>query len=111
MLTDPKEGILNNVVARGEQFRAGLQQLAKKYPIGDVRGRGLFNAIEFKDEAGAGVAGQLVKAAETEGLLFLNCGITEVIRFIPPLTITEDEMKTALQMLDRALAKVFPKSH
>jgi 4-aminobutyrate aminotransferase len=112
VLTDPKEGILSNVNARGEQFRAGLKAMSKANPhfqIGDIRGRGLWNSIEFKDSAATvGAAGRLVKAAYEEGLLIMNAGIHETIRFIPPLTISEAEMKEALQKLEKALGKILP---
>lgn len=113
VFTDPKENILGNVVARGEQFRAGLKDLAARnahFQIGHIRGRGLWNAIEFKDgPTTVGAAGKLVKAAADQQLLIMNAGIYETIRFIPPLTISKEEMDEALQKLEKALAVVFPK--
>jgi len=112
VLTDPKAGVLANVRARGDQFRAGLKSLSERNPhfrIGDIRGLGLWNAIEFLDHpTTVGAAGKLVKAAYDEQLLIMNAGIYETIRFIPPLTISEDEMAEALKKLERALNKVFP---
>lgn len=112
VLTDPKTGVLANVNARGEQFRAGLRDLQKRNPhfkIGDIRGRGLWNAIEWEDHpTTVGAAGKLVKAAAEQQLLIMSAGIYETIRFIPPLTISEAEMSEALQKLEKALNTVFP---
>lgn len=112
VMTDPAEGILANVNARGEQFRAGLRSIADRNPhflIGDVRGRGLWNAIEWQDHATtAGAAAKMVKAAYDQQLLIMNTGIYETIRFIPPLTISEAEMAEALTKLEAAMHVVFP---
>lgn len=114
VLTDPKEGILANVNARGEQFRAGLNDIKQRNPhfrIGDVRGLGLWNAIEWEDHpTTVGIAGKLVKAAAAQQLLIMNAGIYETIRFIPPLTISKEEMAEGLQKLERALATIMPKA-
>jgi 4-aminobutyrate aminotransferase len=79
VLTDPKEAVLANVNARGEQFRAGLKALQKNNPhfrIGEVRGKGLWNAIEFIDHPSTvGAAGKLVKAGYDCQLLLMNAGI------------------------------------
>jgi len=79
VLTDPKEAVLANVNARGEQFRAGVKALQKNNPhfrIGEVRGKGLWNAIEFLDHPSTvGAAGKLVKAGYDCQLLLMNAGI------------------------------------
>ncbi len=41
------EGMLDNATARGQQLMAGVLELAKRYPIIDVRGRGLMVGLEF----------------------------------------------------------------
>ena len=114
VLTDPQEGVLANVNARGVQFRAGLADIQSRNPhfhIGDIRGRGLWNAIEFADHpTTVGCAGKLVKAAYDQQLLLMNAGIYECIRFMPPLTISEKEMTLALTKLEKALNVVFPKA-
>ena len=112
-LTNAEVGILNNVSARGEQFRTGLRSMVSRNPqflIGDVRGIGLWNAIEFKDDAATvGAAASLVKEAYAQGLLLMNAGMYECIRFIPPLNITEEEIKIALNLLEKSLHNIFPK--
>jgi 4-aminobutyrate aminotransferase len=112
VLTDPKEGILANVNARGEQFRAGLKDMAKRKPhflIGDIRGKGLWNAIEWQDDPRTvGIAGKLVKVAAENELLIMNTGIYETIRFIPPLTISKAEMEEALTKIEKSLDQILP---
>lgn len=94
--------ILDNVQARGVQLAAGLEKLAAKYPtvLGQVRGRGLLRGIECiaKDIT----PGELVAAAMKENLLLVPAG-TNVVRFVPPLIITEAEIETALERFDAAV--------
>jgi len=94
--------ILTNVQERGEQLREGLEAMAAKYPtiLGSVRGRGLLRGVECIAEDIT--AGELVGAAMDEGLLLVPAG-TNVVRFVPPLIITKDELATALDRLESAV--------
>jgi len=97
--------ILDNVLARGEQLSAGLEAVAKKYPkiLGDVRGWGLLKGVECVSEDIP--PGKIVQAAMDEGLLLVGAG-ANVVRFVPPLIITESEMDEALKLFEKAVAKV-----
>ncbi len=101
-----KENILSNVQARGEQLRAGLRAIAQKYPeiIQDVRGWGLIDGLELSSDIQL-MAQDVVKAAIDEGLLLVPAG-PKVIRFVPPLIVTEEEVNIALQALEKAFAQV-----
>jgi acetylornithine aminotransferase len=101
-----QENLLQNVEARGEQLRAGLQAIAAKYPqhITEVRGWGLIDGIELAAQTQF-TAADVVKAAMEKGLLLVPAG-PKVIRFVPPLIVTEAEVDTALQAIDQALAIV-----
>lgn len=66
--------------------------------IKDVRGKGLILAMELERE-GADV----VTRCMDQGVL-LNCTMDRVLRFIPPLTITEQEIDIALKVLDQSLS-------
>ncbi|HEY9798929.1 MAG TPA: aspartate aminotransferase family protein [Leptolyngbyaceae cyanobacterium] len=101
-----KENILQNVQDRGEQLRAGLRAIAAKYPhhFTEVRGWGLINGLELQADIQL-TAADVVKAAINEGLLLVPAG-PKVIRFVPPLIVTEAEVNTALQALEKALATV-----
>lgn len=106
------EKLVENSAARGEQLQAGLKRLQQKFPaIGDVRGLGLMQAIEFTDENGdanAAAAAAVQQAAVSEQLLLLPCGpLGNVIRIVPALTVNEEEVDIALIALERTLEKVF----
>jgi acetylornithine aminotransferase len=101
-----RENILQNVQERGEQLRAGLNAIAAKYPnyISEVRGWGLINGMELQADIGL-TAADVVNAAIQEGLLLVPAG-PKVVRFVPPLIVSEAEIDLALQMLEKALAKI-----
>ncbi|OUC13778.1 MAG: aspartate aminotransferase family protein [Alkalinema sp. CACIAM 70d] len=101
-----RDHILENVQQRGEQLRMGLQQLASQYPhlIAEVRGWGLINGLELKADQPV-TAIEVVKAAMQQGLLLVPAG-PQVVRFVPPLIVTADEIDEALTLCDRALAQV-----
>ncbi|MBD2496983.1 aspartate aminotransferase family protein [Nostoc sp. FACHB-280] len=100
-----KENILQNVQERGEQLRTGLKAIAAKYPqyISEVRGWGLINGMELAADI-ALTAGEVVNAAIAEGLLLVPAG-PKVVRFVPPLIVSEAEIDQALQAVDKVLAK------
>jgi 4-aminobutyrate aminotransferase len=86
----------------------GLSELAPKFPqIGNVRGIGLMAGIEFVDDTGApdsGSAAAVQQACIPEQLLTLTCGpMGNVVRLIPALVVTEDEMATGLNRFEAAL--------
>lgn len=92
-------GFMENVDARGKQFRAGLDKLVADYPaiLEDARGAGLMLGVKCKI-----TNNDLVVRAMHEGLLTVPAG-DNVIRFVPPLIITEQQVDEALGMLKRAL--------
>ncbi|MBD2196809.1 MULTISPECIES: aspartate aminotransferase family protein [Calothrix] len=99
-----KENILENVQQRGEQLREGLNAIAAKNPhlIADVRGWGLINGMELQADIQL-TAAEIVKVAIAEGVLLVPAG-PKVLRFVPPLIVTEAEVNTALQAVEKALA-------
>ncbi|MEH2229201.1 MAG: aspartate aminotransferase family protein [Nostoc sp.] len=103
-----RENILQNVQDRGEQLRSGLRAIAAKYPqhISEVRGWGLINGLELRADI-AITAADVVNAAIKEGVLLVPAG-PKVIRFVPPLIVTEAEVNTALQAVDKAMSNDKP---
>ncbi|NJM73076.1 MAG: aspartate aminotransferase family protein [Scytonema sp. RU_4_4] len=101
-----QENLLQNVQERGEQLRSGLRAIAAKYPnhITEVRGWGLINGMELNTQIQL-TAADIVKAAIDEGLLLVPAG-PKVVRFVPPLIVTEKEVEQALQIVDKAMATV-----
>ena len=109
VLTEP--GFMDHVNARGEQLRAGLRDLAAAHPvIADVRGPGLMVAAEFRDPTTgapdpARTAAVIAHCREHGKVLLMNAGTWgNVIRFMPPLVVTEDEMAEALAAVSAAVA-------
>jgi len=103
-----EEGLVENARIRGDQLRAGLDALRLNNPLmGDVRGLGLMQAIEFVTEAGepnAALANAVQQAAIAENLLLLTCGSGgNVVRVIPALNVDAAEITTGLESLGAAL--------
>ncbi len=107
------EHLVENARDRGAQLVAGLRGLAPRYPsIGDVRGLGLMVALEFvQPRVGDGrvpnpeMTKKVVAAALERRLILLTAGAYgQVIRMIPPLVTTADEVDLAIRILDQALA-------
>jgi acetylornithine/N-succinyldiaminopimelate aminotransferase len=101
-----KENVLQNVQERGDQLREGLKAIASKYPqlITEVRGWGLINGMELQADI-ALTSADVVKAAMAEGLLLVPAG-PKVLRFVPPLIVSAEEVDQALQILERAIIAV-----
>ncbi|MEH2468063.1 aspartate aminotransferase family protein [Nostoc sp.] len=99
-----RENVLQNVQDRGEQLRSGLRAIAAKYPqqVGEVRGWGLINGFELRADIGL-TAADVVNAAINEGVLLVPAG-PKVVRFVPPLIVTEAEVNTALEAVEKAIA-------
>jgi len=103
-----EEGLLENTRERGLQLTTGLRQLQKRFPVmGDVRGIGLMIAVEFttiNGEPDAATTTKIVKSCVDQGLLLLSCGsYKNVIRWVPPLVVSEAQIETALQIFENAL--------
>ncbi|MEO5941519.1 MAG: aminotransferase class III-fold pyridoxal phosphate-dependent enzyme, partial [Candidatus Limnocylindrales bacterium] len=108
-----EEGLVANARDLGARFLAGLRALAPKYSsIGDVRGLGLMLALEFvKPGEGDGrvpnpdVTKRVQIEALARNLIILTAGTyVNVIRVIPPLVTTADEVDQALAILDESLS-------
>jgi 4-aminobutyrate aminotransferase len=95
-----EEGLVDNAAKRGEQLRGALTDAAAPYPaITDVRGLGLMLGCEFRTEAGepdGATAARVQQEAARRGLLLLTCGAwSQVVRFIPALVVTEEQVDEA----------------
>ena len=104
--TIEKENILQNVQQRGEQLRVRLRAIAKKYPslFTEVRGWGLINGIEINSAIDL-TSIEVVKAAMSEGLLLAPAG-PKVLRFVPPLVVSQAEVDQAATILESVIAKI-----
>ncbi len=97
-------GLIDNASVRGEQALAGLRPLVARHPalVRDVRGRGLMLGVEFDTPDHAE---EVQWAAFQHGLLVLECGKSSV-RMSPALTVSEEEMATALRIFGEAVDEV-----
>ena len=87
------------VAKKGEYLERRLQSLADRHPmIKELRGKGLLWAIELDRD----VAEEAVRLCLEEGLLANNVKPT-ALRLMPPLTITEEELDRAVEIIDRVL--------
>ena len=103
-----------NLVARanhiGQILGDALRALQAKYPvIGEVRGRGAMQAIELVEPGtktpNTAAMNAVVKYCQSKGVLILTAGTySNVVRFLPPIVITDELLKDALSVLDEAFA-------
>ncbi|KKW65915.1 aspartate aminotransferase family protein [Mycolicibacterium elephantis] len=105
------EQLVRNADERGAQLRESLRTVADKYDaITDVRGLGLMIGVEFRDTAGRPDGATAVAAAQEaarRGLLLLTCGAWgQVVRFIPALVVSADEVDEATGIWSDAVGAV-----
>jgi 4-aminobutyrate aminotransferase len=88
----------------GDRLRAGLEDIASGRPeVGEVRGLGPMLAVEFVEREPTR-AKAVVSASFERGLVILSCGLYgNVIRLLPPLTLTDEEADEGLSILEEAL--------
>ena len=103
------EGLLANAARQGERLLAGVRTAAEGRPgVAEVRGRGLMIGIEFADGEELAPRPDLAKALLHEALerkvLLLTCGTYgQVVRVIPPLVTTDDEVDLAVRTIAESL--------
>lgn len=107
-----QDGILEKVKETGQYFKERLIELAQKFPvIKDVRGMGLMIGMECVNENGrpdSTTVSRLRETALKKGLILLSCGVDHnVIRFIPPLIVTHEEIDLAVSILEESLDEIF----
>ena len=96
-IADPD--FLADVRAKGEWLGAALAALVPRRPrVREARGRGLMWGLELNE-----AAAPVVAAARDRHLLVLTAGAT-VIRIVPPLTVSRDELERGVAILDEVLA-------
>jgi taurine--2-oxoglutarate transaminase len=112
-----EEGLIENSRRLGAVLLAELERIRQRHPtVGDVRGRGLFAAIELVKDRGTrtplmpareepyatrGGLGAIKRALDEEGVMVFTR--PNLIGISPPLTITEEQLVEGLAALDRAL--------
>lgn len=95
-----EDGLIENSEKMGKIFREGLENLKEKHPIiREIRGKGLMIGVELKFEV-RDVLMNLIK----EGVLMLYSG-RNILRILPPLVISEEDITKVLQSLDSVLSE------
>jgi len=103
-----ENNLVVNAKARGVTVRATLDRLAERFPhaIGEVRGKGLMQAIELADldrQPRADLAGAVQEACKDNGLLVGKGGVGwNVVRLAPPLIVTDAQTVEAMAILETA---------
>lgn len=94
--------LLENVRRQGEVLLTRLNELNRSFKIyGEVRARGLMIGAELQGNC-QGKSEQLMEQCRQHGVLVLQAG-PNVMRFLPPLNITDEELQTGLDRVERAL--------
>ncbi|MEW5985210.1 MAG: aminotransferase class III-fold pyridoxal phosphate-dependent enzyme [Chloroflexota bacterium] len=105
------EGLVENAAERGRQLLDGLQELQGRYPfLGDVRGLGLMVGVEI-GVPGRGPDPEMTKRIQQEclakNLLLLTCGTyANVIRWVPPLVVSERQINEGLTIFEEAMEEI-----
>jgi len=95
--------LMKNINERGKQLKAALTTINKQYGVfEEIRGRGLMIGAELKTQW-QGKAGDISELGRKNGLLVLQAG-PNVVRFLPPLVITEKEMKEGIARFQKTIA-------
>ena len=106
------EGLAANAERQGARLLRELRAVAAEHPhVAEVRGRGLMLALEFADPDTLATRPDLVKAllhaAFDRKLLLLSCGTRgQVVRVIPPLVTTDDEVGQAIGAIAESLEAI-----
>ena len=100
------DGMLRNCREMGEQLVEGLEDMREEgLPIAEVRGLGLMVGCEFAPSAG-GIAADVSQACLKSGLLLLQAGCHDTVRFLPPLNVSANDVSKGLQLFEDAVHEV-----
>jgi 4-aminobutyrate aminotransferase-like enzyme len=104
-----RDNLAENSKRMGEILRKGLEEIQLKNPkiMGDIRGMGLMQAVEFVEDETAGdrtpnpkVVDQFMEETKKRGLLVGRGGLSgNVVRISPPMNIIRDDVENALEIL------------
>ena len=93
-----QDGLIENAKNMGQKLRQGLEELKSKHKIiREVRGKGLMIGVELKFEVK-----DILMEGIKNGLLLLYSG-RNILRFLPPLVISEEDITKTLKILDELL--------
>ena len=102
-----EEGLVENASEQGRHLRQTLEEIVDPLDMKtDVRGAGLMLGVEFCTDQ-PGWVPRLQEECLRRGLILLNCGLDgNVVRFVPPLTVSADEIDQAMAILREAVQAI-----
>jgi acetylornithine/N-succinyldiaminopimelate aminotransferase len=98
-------GFIEHVNQMGQRLRWHLQQLQQRYPehVVELRGKGLLAGIKIKDSV---VVRDFVARLRDDHQLLMQGAGDNVLRFLPPLIVTEADIEEAVQKIGAAFAAI-----
>jgi acetylornithine aminotransferase len=101
-----KDNLIANARERGQELKSGLQHLQAEFPqlVAEVRGWGLIVGLVLQEDRPVR-SREVVQKCMEQGLLLVPAG-DKVVRFVPPLVVSAEEIASALQMVHRAIAEL-----
>jgi 4-aminobutyrate aminotransferase-like enzyme len=93
---------------RSKQLFSELKKIQNQYDfIQDVRGAGLMIGLEFRNKKSSQLIGpEIARLAKQKGLMLMTTSAFDCLRLIPPLTISEQEVEIALDILKQCFQEV-----
>src|SRR4030042_197401 len=96
-----EEGMLENCQKMGDYFLLKLEAIQKKFPfVKEVRGKGLILGIELKID-GSSIVKEMLRRK-----ILINCTMGNVLRFLPPLVVTREEIDRVVQALEEVFQEL-----
>jgi predicted acetylornithine/succinylornithine family transaminase len=96
-----EEGMLENCQKMGDYFISQLEEVKKKFPfVKEVRGKGLILGMELKID-GSSIVKEMLKKK-----ILINCTMGNVLRFLPPLIVTKEEVDHVVKALEEVFKGV-----
>ena len=94
-----KPGFMENVLEMGKLLCKGLRGLSEKHNLGEVRGKGLLQALDLPNSN----SNKLIEMARENGLL-INASRSNTLRFMPALNVSKHEIETCIAILDDVIS-------
>ena len=90
-----EEGMLENCQKMGDYFLSKLEEIRGEFPfVKEVRGKGLILGMELKID-GSSIVNEMLKKK-----ILINCTMGNVLRFLPPLIVTKEEIDRVIKTLE-----------
>jgi len=96
-----EEGMLENCQKMGDYFISQLEEIKKKFPfVKEVRGKGVILGMELKID-GSSIVKEMLKKK-----ILINCTMGNVLRFLPPLIVTKEEIDRVIKTLEEVFQEL-----